>query len=384
LIDKSLLLRVETSVATRPLYQMLETVRAFAALKLAEAGERDDALEGLGRYCALEASFAAAGLIGAAQAEWFNRVRDDLENYRRALSWLIEQGRPAEASDIAWALMLFWLVRGHAAEGLGWYEQILALPTVSRSAELRALTASGLMCYARGELARGRTMLTRARALAPGSGDAEAAAQADHILGYIEHADGSLAAARDYFRRSIEGFRALPGHWGTGHALSGLAWVALATGDDDEAERLIDEATSLLRHVGPWYSSLALYVRGILALRRDKPDEAIAVMRESLTRIRRLGDKFALVGVLRVLAIAAVAKGDHAWAARILGARERQIEHTGTSFRDPSVDDVAERAEREARRRLGPRQWAREHAAGRGTSIESLLKDIGTNQRPNT
>ena len=32
LIDKSLLLRAETSVATRPLYQMLETVRAYAAL----------------------------------------------------------------------------------------------------------------------------------------------------------------------------------------------------------------------------------------------------------------------------------------------------------------------------------------------------------------
>ena len=51
LIDKSLLLRAETSVAARPLYQMLETVRAYAALELAAAGERDDALEGLARYC---------------------------------------------------------------------------------------------------------------------------------------------------------------------------------------------------------------------------------------------------------------------------------------------------------------------------------------------
>ena len=133
LIDKSLLLRAETSVATRPLYQMLETVRAFAALKLAEAGERDDAVEGLVRYCALEASFAAAGLIGAAQAEWFNRVRDDLENYRRALSWLIEQGRPAEASDIAWALMLFWLVRlrsGPRVNGTTQYAHDLSQPSI--------------------------------------------------------------------------------------------------------------------------------------------------------------------------------------------------------------------------------------------------------------
>ena len=61
LIDRSLLLRAETSVASRPLYQMLETVRAFAALELTAAGERDDALEGLARYCIGEASRAARG-----------------------------------------------------------------------------------------------------------------------------------------------------------------------------------------------------------------------------------------------------------------------------------------------------------------------------------
>ena len=61
LIDKSLLLRAESSVATRPLYQMLETVRAYAALELTAAGERDDAMEGLVRYCAAEASLAGGG-----------------------------------------------------------------------------------------------------------------------------------------------------------------------------------------------------------------------------------------------------------------------------------------------------------------------------------
>ena len=49
LIDKSLLLRADTSVASRPLYQMLETVRAYGAVELTAAGERDDALDGLVR-----------------------------------------------------------------------------------------------------------------------------------------------------------------------------------------------------------------------------------------------------------------------------------------------------------------------------------------------
>ena len=55
LIDKSLLLQTETSVASRPLYDMLETVRAYAVLELTSAGERHDALEGLVRYSTAEA-----------------------------------------------------------------------------------------------------------------------------------------------------------------------------------------------------------------------------------------------------------------------------------------------------------------------------------------
>src|SRR3954454_19365531 len=70
LIDKSLLLRAATPSPTRPLYQRLETVRAYAALELAAAGERDDALEGLVRYCTAEAAASAEGLGGPAQVQW--------------------------------------------------------------------------------------------------------------------------------------------------------------------------------------------------------------------------------------------------------------------------------------------------------------------------
>ena len=119
LIDKSLLVRAKASVvATCPLYEMLETVRAYAALELAASGERDDAMEGLARDCSGEAALAASGLIGPAQIEWLDRVREDLQSYRGALAWLLDRERPAEAADIASGLMFFWVIRGHAAEGL--------------------------------------------------------------------------------------------------------------------------------------------------------------------------------------------------------------------------------------------------------------------------
>jgi len=376
LIDRSLLLRAEGAVAARPLYEMLETVRAFAALELTAAGERDDAMEGLARYCVAEASRAAKGLMGPAQGEWLDRVRDDLESYRGALAWLIARQRSAEATDIACGLKYFWLIRGHAAEGLQWYEQILKVPSLPAAAESRALLAAAGMWWTQGGLERARAGVDRARALAQDVGDMETVAQADHISGHVEHALGNVNVARERFTRAIELFRTLAIPSGTGNALSGMAVLALATGDAAQAERLLDEATSVLKRAGPWFLTWSLYVRAVLAVRRGYPDEAIALVRESLTRIRELHDKFAFVYALVPLTAAAVLKRDEAWAARLLGVRDAVTERTGVTVVDKSVQDLQEQSEREARTRLGPDRWARAYAAGRSASIDSLMDDI--------
>lgn len=378
LIDKSLLLRAETSLAgsSSPLYHMLETIRAAATLQLIAAGERDDAMEGLVRYSTTQASRAAAGLVGPAQIEWLDRVREDLENHRGALAWLMERDRPADAAEIAWGLKYFWLIRGHAAEGLQWYEQVLDRRPLPHSAELRALAGAAVLWYTQGELARAGAALTRALALPHDEGDREVVAQVEYLFGHVEHAAGNLQAARDRFHRSVEMFQTLANPSGTGNALSGLAAIALAAGDGGQAERLLDEATFVLRQAGPWFLTWALYVRAVLAVRRAQPDEAIACVRESLTLVRELHDKFAFVYALVPLAAAAVLKGDDIWAARILGARDAVTGRTGVTVVDKSVRDLRERVEREARARLAPDRWARAHAAGRLSSIETLIEDI--------
>jgi predicted ATPase/DNA-binding XRE family transcriptional regulator len=377
LLEKSLLLRAETSVVpTCPLYYMLDTVRSFAARELAASGEGDDALEGLVRYCTCEASLAAEGLVGLDQVEWLDRVREELESYRAALTWLLAGGRLAEASHIAWSLFHFWVIRGHAAEGLGWYEEILNQPSLPSVVESRALVGAGTMRYTLGELGRARIELTRAVALAHDARDLQILAEASYVLGHVELATGDLDAARDLFRCSLEQFQALAIPWGAGGALSGMAWVALLEGDAGQVQRLLDEATLVLRSAGPWFLSLVRYLRAILAVRRGDADETIALMRESLTRIGELRDRFAFVYALVPLAAAAVLKGDDAWAARILGAREAVTERWGATIVDTSVDDLREQAEREVRARLGPDQWTRAYAAGRMMSIDALLKEI--------
>jgi len=376
LIDKSLLLRTDT--ATRPLYQMLETVRAYAALELSAADERDDAMEGLVRYCATEGFRSSTGLTGLAQAEWLDRVHDDLDNYRTVLAWLIEHERTAEACRIAWYLMFFWLIRGRAAEGLQWYQRCL---TTSRSSEVesRALVGSAVMWFTQGEHDLARAAVTRALELE--TTDPVVSVMAGHLFGHIEQAGGNLAAASERFTSSFEGFTQLNVPWGAGNALIGKAGVTLASGAVEQGERLLDEATAVLRHAGPWFLNQPLYIRAILAARRGEADEAISFVRQSLESSRQVHDRFGFIYALTPLAAAAVLKGDDAWAARILGTRDAVTERTGTTTVDRSVLELRERTERGVRERLGPDRWARAHAAGRTASIDALLKDIDSKRR---
>jgi len=232
------------------------------------------------------------------------------------------------------------------------------------------------MWWTQGELGRARTGLSRVLEVARGAADMEMLAQAEHLSGHVEHALGNVNTARDRFTASIERFRALALPSGIGNALSGMAVLSLATGDVGQAERLLDEATSVLQQAGPWFLTWALYVRAVLAVRSGNSDQAITLVRQSLIRIRELHDKFAFVYALVPLAAAAVIMSDDAWAARILGASDAVTERTGVTVVDKSVHDLQERSQREARARLGTERWVLAYAAGRSASMDSLIKDI--------
>ena len=104
-------------------------MRAYGAVELTAAGERDDALDGLVR-CAPVKRRAGAGLAGPAQGDG-SRVRDDLENHRTALGWLIESRRADEAANIAWNLLFFWLIQGRGTEALQWFKQTLSISGIA-------------------------------------------------------------------------------------------------------------------------------------------------------------------------------------------------------------------------------------------------------------
>jgi ATP/maltotriose-dependent transcriptional regulator MalT len=199
---------------------------------------------------------------------------------------------------------------------------------------------------------------------------------AEDLSARVDHALGNLTAARDGFSRAVEGFQSLGISWGLGNALSGKASVALASGDTDQAGRLLVQAMPVLRQAGPWFLTWGLYVRAIVAVRRGNADEANALVRESLTCIRDLQDKYAFAYALVPLVAAAVLNGDDAWAAWILGARDAVCERTGATVVLKLVNDLQAQSERDVRARLGPDRWADAYEAGRRTSFDALLKHI--------
>jgi len=376
LTERSLLFQVEGSVTARPLYQMLETVRAVAGLELDAARERDDALEGLARYCSREAGAAEEGLVGPSQIEWLNRVRDDLHNYRAGLAWLIERDRPVEAADIAWGLMFFWLIRGRAAEGLQWYDRILNLSEPRSTSASRMLIGMAVMSHTLGNLERARTAAASARAIAIEAGDTAVVVHAQLLLGHIEQTTGNVEQANTLLAESLEGFKRLAIPWGVGNALIGMAGIALAARQVQKAERLLDEATGVLRSAGPWFLNLPLYIHAIAAVQRGDADGALALVHESLLCSRQVRDRFAFIYALVPLAAAAGLKGKDAWAASILGARDAMTQRTGTTVSSNSVRELREHVEQQARARLGVDNWARAYETGRTASVDSLLEDI--------
>jgi predicted ATPase/DNA-binding XRE family transcriptional regulator len=376
LTERSLLYQVEGWVAARPLYQMLETVRAVAALELDAIGERGDALEGLARYCRREAAAAGEGLIGPAQIEWLDRVRDDIHNYRAGLAWLIERDRPVEAADIAWGLMFFWLIRGRAAEGRQWYDQILHLSDIPSTSASRMLIGAAVMSHTLGDLERARSAAASALAIATDERDPVVVVHAQLLMGHIEQASGNVDHANILLGESVEGFTRLAIPWGNGNALIGMASIALAARDVQKAERLLDEATGVLRSAGPWFLNLPLYIHAIAAVQRGDADRTIALVHESLLCSRQVRDRFAFIYALVPLAAAATLKGKDAWAASILGARDAMAERTGTTVSSNSVRQLRERVEQQARARLGVVDWTRAYETGRTASVDSLLEDI--------
>ena len=117
LVDCSLLDPPRTGPDGRARYLMLETVRAVAADRLAEAGEQPRAAAAVARYAVQAAELAAAGMQTSAGdlagARWLDA---EDATVHQALAWALEHD-PATAARIAVSAAPWWIVRGRVVSG---------------------------------------------------------------------------------------------------------------------------------------------------------------------------------------------------------------------------------------------------------------------------
>jgi predicted ATPase/transcriptional regulator with XRE-family HTH domain len=163
LAGKSLVVAEPAADGSR--YRLLETIRQYAAGRLAEGGEGEQAK---GRH-------AGAFLALAERERQLGVLLREHDNFRAALDHSLAAGGET-GPRLARALGGFWLARGFFQEGRGWLERALAAGPADPRLRVDLLRLLGAVLYKAGDIERARATLAQAREAAGAAG--EPAAQA--------------------------------------------------------------------------------------------------------------------------------------------------------------------------------------------------------------
>jgi tetratricopeptide (TPR) repeat protein len=177
LASKSLVTAETAEDGTR--YRLLETVRQYAADRLAEAGGTQAARQ----------RHALAFLHRAEREHGLPALSRDHDNFRAALEWSLAQGGPA-GPRMAHALGGFWLARGMLAEGRDWLERALAQPLTDQSLRAGLLRLLGATLFESGDLDRAEAVLAEGSAAAATASASALQARIGVLLADIRNMQG--------------------------------------------------------------------------------------------------------------------------------------------------------------------------------------------------
>jgi tetratricopeptide (TPR) repeat protein len=256
LVDKSLL-EQEEGVGGDPRFVMLETIHEFAREKLKKSEEGEDIRRLHAEYFLVLAEEAERGVEGAQQTVWLERLEEEHDNMRAALSWSLGQVQDAElALRIGAALGEFWYLRGYWSEGRRWLEEALAKssrqPTATRA---RAQHRVSWLAFLQGDLNRAEeaseegVRLEGVELLRTGSGDSTAA-ELQRVLGMVVGARGDLERETELLEESLKLSQEAGSLRGMALSLFCLGGAWRVRGDIERATQLLEEALTTFRETG--------------------------------------------------------------------------------------------------------------------------------------
>jgi predicted ATPase len=311
-------------------YRLLESTRAYAAEKLADAGERASiASRHLGYLRDRFAEVRARQEATARDAEMGEALAEELGDVRSALDGALARSEVVAGAELLAALQRAWRIIGLDREGIERNEAYLALLPDDRTLLAAKLScAVALLLVDRGMFARGLEFATNACAFARASGDAETLvfalreyAAATISLGDVERAEAALTEAEAIPIVSARLRSTL---------VSGRALLSVRSGDLEGAalsfEREVRDQRALgnVRNVHVNLANLAEVEH-----KRGRTARAIELLREVFPAVKGAGNRNIYAMYLSNLAAYLAASDD------LPGAREAAREAIAALASDP-------------------------------------------------
>lgn len=346
LVDKSLIMVAAADGEAR--YAMLETIRAYAAEQLAEAGEHTALRAAHARYYADLAAASVPQLHGPDQLRWLQRLTAERANMGTAIEHASGHGDGETALRLAGALSQFWWLTGdvtdsrrlttlalHAAdpapspdraaaltcvawlymheestpelvgileEAAEYYRSIgdhdgAALPTALLAEELRR----------QGQLQRSQELVAQATAAAGWPG-----AVAQMLSGATAFWYGDLRQAEHQLTTALARFRTLGDRWGQAESLHRLGGHAHIRGRYEQALHALDEGAELATQLGNTDQTIKLLAQAgnILVLCGDYP-AARTRHEEALRLAQQLGLQSEIAFISNGMGLCARRQGDY-------------------------------------------------------------------------
>lgn len=293
LVDKNLVQRVERA-DSEPRFTMLETVREYALERLAASGEVDLVRKAHAAYCLVLAEEGNPELSTPDRAVWLSRCDIEIDNFRSALDWLLEDRNLDWALRVSMALFRFWDMREHLIEGRTYLEAILRLAGDEHAKERAKVSHFlGALATAQGDFPAAKHYLEQSLALYEQVSDQWGIGVALNALAVSARDGGDYASAQSNFERSLERWRALSDKLSTARCLHNLSNVAKVRGDYSGAQEALREATALFEELGDRSGAAwSINQQGDIAREEGNLQKARALYHRALSAFRQAGDRW--------------------------------------------------------------------------------------------
>lgn len=331
LVDKSLVQRSGEEENAR--YRLLETVREYAAERLAESGEAET-LRRRHSITFLALAEDAVALLGGAEPEQaLARLECENDNLRAALEFC-GQGTDADTETgmrLAGTLCGFWLARGDFQEGRRWCSFFLAQPAAPARTCARAvlLQGAGSLAQHQRDDAQAWAYAEESFALFEELGDDVGIAEVrQHLAHQLERRDPQQAER--FYRESLATWKALAAHSREANTLHSLGQLARNGGHYPAARKLYGESLTLYRALNHRQNmAIVLHSLAYTDFLEQRYDAARASAEEALRLTQATGNRTWELYHLALLGWVCLAQDDAAGIQVYCEASIRLLRHLG-------------------------------------------------------